>query len=637
MNTPRPRLPAAKRVLFAGLAALLPLALLEGGLALVGVRPVIETEDPFVGFAGALPLFTAAEPAPGGGVWRETAPGKRRLFNRQRFADPKPAGTFRIFTLGGSTTYGHPYHDETSFSGWLRAYLREAAPTQRWEVINCGGISYASYRVAALMEELAGYQPDLFIAYTGHNEFLEERTYAGLRDRSAVRRIVEGAAQRTRLFAALRRVLPANAAAVSAAGKPTLAAEVSTVLDTSVGPSAYRRDDAQRDQVVAHYARNLGRLHDQARAAGAGLLLVTPAASLRDCSPFKSEATPGLSESTRAEAAALRERGQLEDLAAAVRLDPRHAGGRYALAEALYAAGRPDEARPHYLAARDEDIVPVRAIGPLLEAMRAVAKERRIPLVDFAAVVETLAEAQTGAPIPGAELFLDHVHPTIEGNRALARRLLNRVAPSAALTPAVEAAASNAVYATVDRQEQGVGLRNVAKVLSWAGKSQDAARLAADAEALLGPNPECEFLYAVAAEERGDRPAAEQHYRRAVALDAEFWKAWNNLGVLLSRTRRHEEAVTCYQRVADGDPERPNIHFNLGRALLRLDRPGEAAAALQESVRRADRDADAWFLLGQAREDVGQRQEAAAAYARAAALNPADREAVESARRLQQP
>jgi tetratricopeptide (TPR) repeat protein len=631
MTTPSPRpLPLGKRIVFAAVACALSLALIEGLLAALGIRPIVETEDPYVGFAGGQPLFVPAE---AGG--RETAPAKQRLFNRQRFAEPKPPGTFRIFTLGGSTTYGHPFHDETSFSGWLRAYLTTAAPTQRWEVINCGGISYASYRVAELMKELSGYQPDLFIAYTGHNEFLEERTYADLRDQSPLRRRLEGAAQHTRLYAALRRALPRNAAAAAAGGKSTLAAEVSTVLDTSVGPAAYHRDDAQRDHVVAHYAHNLGRMHDLARRAGAGLLLVTPAASLRDCSPFKSESTPGLAEADRQEAAERRARGTLDDLARAAQLDPRHAGGRYALAEALFAAGRYEEARPHYEAARDEDIVPVRAIGPLLDAMRKVARERKLPLLDFAAIVDTLARAATPAPLPGAELFLDHVHPTIEANRALARRLLNQIAPTAALTPAVETACSNAVYAVVDHHEQGIGLRNVAKVLSWAGKSQEAARLAEDAGTLLGEDAECHFLVAVAAEERDDFEAAAARYQRAIELDPTFWKAWNNLGVLRSRQKRHEEAVACYQRVAEGDPGRLNIHFNLGRAWLRLRKPAEAAAALEQAVARATEDADAWFLLGEAREDLGLRQEAATAYQRAAELNPADQEAAEAAQRLQ--
>ncbi len=83
---------------------------------------------------------------------------------------------FRIVCLGGSATYGRPFFDHTSFAGWLRAFLPKADPSRKWEVINAGAISYASYRVKGLMAELARFEPDLFIVYMGHNEFLERRT-----------------------------------------------------------------------------------------------------------------------------------------------------------------------------------------------------------------------------------------------------------------------------------------------------------------------------------------------------------------------------------------------------------------------------------------------------------------------------
>jgi len=78
----------------------------------------------------------------------------------------------------GSATYGRPFFDHTSFPGWLRAFLPRADPTRKWEVINAGAISYASYRIKGLMAELSRFEPDLFIVYTGENEFLERRTYA---------------------------------------------------------------------------------------------------------------------------------------------------------------------------------------------------------------------------------------------------------------------------------------------------------------------------------------------------------------------------------------------------------------------------------------------------------------------------
>ncbi|MCP4400602.1 MAG: SGNH/GDSL hydrolase family protein, partial [bacterium] len=150
--------------------------LIELILLAVGVVPLYQRTDPYIGFSGYAPLFLKHTPSNGEPIF-ETAQNKIRWFNQQSFPVRKAEGTIRIFCLGGSTTYGRPYDDRTSFCGWLRLFLPAVDPGHRYEVINAGGISYASYRVARLMEELADYEPDLFIVYSGHNEFLEKRTY----------------------------------------------------------------------------------------------------------------------------------------------------------------------------------------------------------------------------------------------------------------------------------------------------------------------------------------------------------------------------------------------------------------------------------------------------------------------------
>src|SRR6056297_3126564 len=96
---------------------LLFFALLEGGFFLFGVEPVLRSEDPFVGFAGNVPLCEESR-APSGMKMLVTAENKQHLFNRQMFIEKKAQDTFRIFCLGGSTTYGRPYNDMTSFAGW---------------------------------------------------------------------------------------------------------------------------------------------------------------------------------------------------------------------------------------------------------------------------------------------------------------------------------------------------------------------------------------------------------------------------------------------------------------------------------------------------------------------------------------
>ena len=154
-----------KKLLFALVTTTAFFLLLEASLAILGIERVTDSSDPFIGFSRQIPLMELDSGAADGPIIR-TAPGKLVWFNPQSFPAKKPAGTRRLFCVGGSTTFGRPFADLTSYCGHLRELLPLVDPSFDWEVINAGGVSYASYRVAAVMEELAQYEPDLFIVYT---------------------------------------------------------------------------------------------------------------------------------------------------------------------------------------------------------------------------------------------------------------------------------------------------------------------------------------------------------------------------------------------------------------------------------------------------------------------------------------
>ena len=167
--------------------------------------------------------------------------------------------------MGGSTTYGHPYWDETSFAGWLRQYLPVVDDQHSWEVINAGGISYGSYRVAALMEELAQYQPDLFVVYSAHNEFLERRTYSQIFDQPIVLRQVTSLLSRTRIWTVAESFVDSARRRRSDLTRDQahdLPAEVDEELNHTVGPIDYHRDDGWHANVLANYKTNLQKMVD---------------------------------------------------------------------------------------------------------------------------------------------------------------------------------------------------------------------------------------------------------------------------------------------------------------------------------------------------------------------------------------
>lgn len=497
------RTPLWQALLLPLAAILIFLLLLEGGLALFGVKPELES-DPFVGFASNVPLFVPT-PAPGGGELLSTASNKLNFFNRQSFPRQKAPDSYRIFCLGGSTTYGRPYNDTTSFAGWLRELLPMADRTKNWEVINAGGISYASYRVAHLMEELVAYQPDLFIIYTGHNEFLEERTYSQLRKVPTAVKSTVALLAKTRSWAAVTAALKGLGVYPETEKKERaqLGGEVDTILDRTVGPQSYIRDDALRDNILQHYRISLERMVELARSVGAQVIFVTPAANLKDSSPFKSEHTAGLDAASRQRSEQLLDQarealllknwqGALELLETAVAFDPRHAELQYLRGQALLALERFDAAETALNLARDEDVCPLRALSPMRGIVTEVAHETGVTLVDYVDLLQRRMQSSRGHSIPGKEFFLDHVHPTIEGHKILAVALLQSLSDQGLVRPGSDwgeqaiAAVAAKIEGRIDAQWHGQALANLARVLLWAGKNEEAARLAGQAQDIAG-------------------------------------------------------------------------------------------------------------------------------------------------------
>lgn len=595
--------------------ALIPVAILwfaiEGGLRLAGVSSVLESRDPFVGFEAALPLFVRGQDASG---WLTllTASNKRRFFNAQHFDQQKAPDSRRVFCLGGSTTYGRPYGDATSFCGWLRAMLPAIEPEVSWEVVNAGGISYASYRVAALVDEIALYEPDLLVVYTGHNEFLEELTYRGMRYMPPWRRWLDRRLRGLRSYALLESTLGGDARRATSANRDTLAAEVKTRLDSSVGLDAYTRDDELASNVVEHFRLNLERIVRRGQRSGAEVMLVIPADNLSDSAPFKSELSLDQAKDDAAEfhatleagRAALR-RGAIDTardlLERAVALDGRYALARYELGRALLAQGEHEAAKRQLTIARDEDICPLRASSQIVAATREVASRLDVPRVDLPELIAQ-ASGQDAAP-RGADWFLDHVHPTIEGHLVLAREITRQLYRAGWLSNDPErsrvalAEAEARVREGIDLESHGVALRNLAKVLSWAGKTEEAARSAERALELLGDDAESFFILSLDASELGDHRRAVTLLRESLRLDPDWVKPRLNLGVELARAGRLEAAREAYEDVLARDPEHHSARFNLGHVLARMGLLEDAAAAYRESLARDPADEDARLEL----------------------------------------
>lgn len=415
----------SRRLLFrlgAVLVGLAPFVLVESVLMVLDAGRPCAHDDPFVGFSAVRPLFQLNAD----GTRYEIPRSRLPHFQPDSFGTVKQPHEFRVVCVGDSTVQGNPWTIETSFSTWLEISLNAAEPDRHWDVINCGGISYASYRMVPILEEVLRYQPDLLVVHCSHNEFLEDRTYDKIkRTPRAIARTHE-VVSRLRTYTLLRsacgHLMPASK---EGHRRTVLSEEVEALLDYRGGLEAYHRDDEWRQAVIAHYEVNLRKMVRIARDAGVPILLMNPVCNLRDSPPFKAEHRAGLTDEERERWESLwseARRHYGRDYARAVSLlresldiDDQHAGLRFDLAKCYEAMGLLEQARAEFMQAKELDVCPLRILEPMNQIVLDVTRETGTPLVNNRQLFEELSP---GA-IPGDKWLVDHVHPSIRGYQIL--------------------------------------------------------------------------------------------------------------------------------------------------------------------------------------------------------------------------
>lgn len=435
----KPTPPSRRRAILFRLAAvaigLTPLLICEGLLWCFGAGTPRYDNDPFAGFRAVHPLFVLSEDR----ERYEIAKSRLDFFRPDSFAVEKAPDEFRIFCLGGSTVQGRPFAIETSFPTFLELSLQAAEPDRQWEVVNCGGVSYASYRLVPILEEVLQHEPDLIVLCTGHNEFLEDRTYGHVKYLPEIIARPAELLAKTRTYQVLRQMIQTDASGdpdnleSQQTGRPLLPDEVDAMLEYRGGLEKYHRDRKWRRDIEEHFQYNLNRMVALTRKAGVPLLLVNPVSNLRDCPPFKNQHRDGLTGEERqrwegliAEASEHHGRNSAEALRLlqqARDIDDQHAGLHYLLAKTHDAMGDMLLAQREYIAAKENDICPLRILESMNRAVLDTAHATGTPVVDVRHMYEEISEGG----IPGGLYLIDHVHPSIEGHQLIADLIASKL------------------------------------------------------------------------------------------------------------------------------------------------------------------------------------------------------------------
>ena len=180
-------------------------------------------------------------------------------------------------------------------------------------------------------------------------------------------------------------------------------------------------------------------------------------------------------------------------------------------------------------------------------------------------------------------------------------------APPDACPPAAAADAAELVLAA----RQVIG-RDAARALEAADRALQRCPSAAAAHNLRGN----------ALQSAGKLDDAGDAYARALQFAPDYEAPRFNLGVVQLR-RRDPSAIATFTEILRRKPEDPDAYKSRAQAYASAERYAEAAADLEQALRRKDDDGRAWLLLAGLRDQLKQPG-ARDAYCRAAALGIGD-------------
>jgi uncharacterized protein (TIGR02466 family) len=170
---------------------------------------------------------------------------------------------------------------------------------------------------------------------------------------------------------------------------------------------------------------------------------------------------------------------------------------------------------------------------------------------------------------------------------------------------------------------------SMARSLHKSGQLQQARSLYAKILQSEPNNPQLLNYFGVLKAQIGDRQEALDLLEKAVRLESNFGYL-NNLGNIYRSANRLEDAISCYQKALELNPESADSHLNLGIALTEKGEIVGAIAAFEAALSVNPYHPRAHITLGDLLQSQGELDRAIASYQKAIALQPESFEALTS-------
>jgi tetratricopeptide (TPR) repeat protein len=561
------------------------------------------------------------------------------------FRARKAATAYRIFVLGESTTAGYPYMYNGSMSKMLYQRLRDYFPDRDIEIVNLAMPAINSFSLLDLTPEALAQNPDALVVYCGHNEFYGALGVGSTESLGRWRGIVNLylKLQRLRIMLFLREQFEAAKKGLRAQGagsddaNTTLMEQMAADREISYGGEAYQR--------ARHFFKaNLIDLINAAKQRGVRVMLSNLVSNVRDLKPFVSIYAP----ETAPEAFA-RELDRGNQLLAAghfagalalfdslQQLDKSPAIVHYYKGRSLETIGKFDEARSAYEKARDLDGLRFRASSDFNVALHEVAQETGATLVDMESA---FAQASPHGLI-GKNLLLEHVHPNVEGYFIMGRELCRAMRENGFITndwEAVKARPDSAYW-----QERGVTaldeeiarLRIEILMHNWPFVPKERAtpfvyqpknyfeQLAYSAWQREQSWEKAHVLLAEDYEKRGQFALAAKEYEALILETPQNVSPYIRAGLMYTQLQDYDRAYDRLMKSMALEPTAEACKI-IGAIWLHRQLPAQSVPYLQRALQLEPNNGQTAYNLTKAYLQLGQLDNARAAFAQLERLMPA--------------
>lgn len=350
--------------------------------------------------------------------------------NIEFFRKKKENNTIRMFVLGESAALGFPYPNNISFQRMLKYELQKHNPHKNIEIVNLSLTAINSFTFYDFGKELANYNPDAILIYGGHNEY-----YGALGIGSAntfgnnpviIRTIIR--LRQTRLVQLLEHMIHSfKGADISNQSDNLMKYVVKNQLIKYRSETFYKGIDQ-----FEHNMHDLITLINEKKIP---VYWSTVGTNLKDQYPFRSivsDETDSISYYNQLQSARqyfdngyIREADSM--LVHLYNQDPFNADCAYLLGKVKLELGKKEEAYNYFNDAKQKDGLRFRAPDEINEIIHKLSDAfDNVYKVD----AEASFRAESADNIPGYKLLLEHVHPTIEGHRLIAKCFLRELRKS---------------------------------------------------------------------------------------------------------------------------------------------------------------------------------------------------------------